>query len=129
MTITIRDLIELHDYIIQKSGGATGIRDHRSLESAIHQPFMSFGGEPLFPDIRLQAVALCFYLVTNHPFIDGNKRIGHAAMLLLLKLNGFEFIAPIADQEKVMLDLAAGLLDREEFSNWALAHIFSVEGA
>ena len=65
-----------------------------------------------------KAASLCYSLVMNHPFVDGNKRVGHAAMETFLILNGMEIDAPIDEQEKIILDLAAGILARKDFSNW-----------
>ncbi len=84
---------------------------------------MTFGGEDLYPGIAEKAACLCFSLVMNHPFVDGNKRIGHAALEYLLNLNGYEIEASIDEQEQVILDLASGLLDRETFTRWVLAKL------
>ena len=62
----------------------------------------------------------------NHPFVDGNKSIGHAAMETCLILNGFEIEASIDEQEKIILDLAAGRLDREEFTTWLNNHMIHI---
>ena len=64
-----------------------------------------------------------FALVMNHPFVDGNKRIGHAAMETFLVLNGYEIVASTDVQKRVMLDLAAGRLGRAEFTEWLRAHL------
>ncbi len=69
-----------------------------------------------------KAAALAFSLVMNHPFVDGNKRIGHAAMETLLVLNGLEIKADVNEQEQVFLNLAAGALEREAFVEWVRAH-------
>jgi len=74
------EILELHDSVISSSGGARGIRDIGALESAVNQPRLTFDQTDLYPDIVSKAVALCFSLVMNHPFVDGNTRIGHAAM-------------------------------------------------
>lgn len=79
---------------------------------------MTFGGEDLYPTLVDKAAALGFSLVLNHPFIDGNKRVGHAAMETLLVLNGYEIEAPVDEQEHVVLCLAAGDMDREAFTAW-----------
>ncbi|MEL7246581.1 MAG: Fic family protein, partial [Cyanobacteria bacterium J06573_2] len=78
--LVLIEVIELHRQIIEQSGGALGIRDLGALESALAQPYMTFGGEELYPKLVDKASAIGFSLVMNHPFIDGNKRIGHAAM-------------------------------------------------
>jgi death on curing protein len=70
-----------------------------------------------------KAAALCFSLVENHPFVDGNKRVGHAAMETFLVLNGAEVRAEVSDQERVMLDLAAGRIDRVQLADWLRQHL------
>lgn len=84
---------------------------------------MSFGGQDLYVGLAEKAATLGFALVCNHPFIDGNKRIGHAAMETFLVLNGFEFQADVNEQESVILGLAAGGLDREQFTAWVASHL------
>ncbi|HJT20867.1 MAG TPA: type II toxin-antitoxin system death-on-curing family toxin [Nitrospira sp.] len=120
--LSFAEVLELHRSVIERWGGASGIRDLGALESALAQPRQSFGGEDLYPDITSKAAALCFSLVLNHPFVDGNKRIGHAAMETFLMVNGYELRAPVDEQERVMLDLAAGNLQRETFVEWVKQH-------
>ena len=84
---------------------------------------MSFGGEELYPSIESKATALCFSLVMNHPFVDGNKRIGHAAMETFLVMNGYEVVVDVDDSEAVILNLAAGDLSREELLEWLTSHV------
>jgi death on curing protein len=124
--LSLREILELHDKIIEVSGGARGIRDIRVLESAVNQPRITFNQTDLYPDIITKAAALCFYLIMNHPFVDGNKRVGHAAMETFLILNGSEIEATIDDQEKIILDIAAGKLDREGFTSWLNNHIIHI---
>lgn len=121
--LTLKEALELHHRIIEQSGGSSGIRDFGLLESALAQPLMTFGGEDLYPTIRDKASALCFSVVKNHPFFDGNKRLGHALMETFLVLNGWEIKAPILNQEEVILSLAAGQLSREQFNEWVGLHI------
>ena len=123
--LSIVEILELHDSVISSSGGARGIRDIGALESAVNQPRLTFDQTDLYPDIVSKAVALCFSLVMNHPFIDGNKRIGHAAMETFLILNGFEIDAAVDEQERLILDLAAGKLTRQELTSWLDDHITS----
>ena len=125
--LTLGELIELHRRIIEQSGGADGIRDLGLAESALAQPQMSFGGTELYPTLAEKAAALCFSLVMNHPFVDGNKRIGHAAMETFLVMNGFELNADVDDSEYVILRLAAGELERMPFTEWAVEHVTDVE--
>ncbi|GAP95980.1 type II toxin-antitoxin system death-on-curing family toxin [Leptolyngbya sp. NIES-2104] len=117
------EILDLHRRIVETSGGAIGIRDLGMLESAIAQPRMTFGGEELYPSLLDKAAALGFSLVMNHPFVDGNKRIGHAAMETFLVLNGLEISASVDEQEQTILALAAGELEREQFVEWLKKHV------
>ena len=121
--ISLSEVLELHQRIIEESGGSTGLRDLGGLESAIAQPHMTFGGRDLYPTLIEKAAALCFSLVQNHPFIDGNKRVGHAAMEIMLILNGYEIYASVDDQEQVILGLASGDVSRDKLIEWLTAHI------
>lgn len=119
----MNEIVKLHEMILQQSAGLQGLRDAGALDSAIAQPRMAFGGVELYLTIVEKAAALGFSLVMNHPFMDGNKRIGHAAMETFLVLNGYELLADTDDQEKTILQLAAGELDRETFTMWVRTHI------
>ncbi|MDQ3753577.1 MAG: type II toxin-antitoxin system death-on-curing family toxin [Acidobacteriota bacterium] len=116
--LTLSEVLELHRRIIERSGGAAGLRDAGMLESALAQPRMTFGGEDLYPGLIEQAAALGFSLIKNHPFVDGNKRISHAAMEVFLMLNGCEINAPVDEQESIILRLSSGEMERDEFVNW-----------
>jgi len=78
--LTLGEVVELHRAVIEKTGGTAGIRDLGALDSALAQPQATFDGVDLHPSLADKAAALCFSLVRNHPFLDGNKRVGHAAM-------------------------------------------------
>jgi death-on-curing protein len=88
------EVVDLHRRLLQATGGTSRIRDFGALESAVAQPKATFGGVDLYPTLVEKAVALCFSLVQGHPFVDGNKRVGHAAMETFLVLNGTEIDAP-----------------------------------
>ena len=79
-------VLMLHSMVIKQSGGIDGIRDNGLLESALNTPFQSFSNEELYPSIQGKAARLCYSIINNHPFIDGNKRIGILAMLMFLKI-------------------------------------------
>jgi len=98
-----------------------------ALESALAQPQMTFGGEELYPTLVDKAAALGYALIKNHPFLDGNKRTGHAAMEVFLVLNGYEIRATIDEQEHVILQVAASEIDREEFTAWLRTHVVAKE--
>lgn len=116
--LTLIEVLELHRRVIEQSDGAFGIRDVGLLESAIAQPRMTFGGEELYPSLLEKAAALGFFIIMNHPFVDGNKRTGHAATETFLVLNGMEINALVDEQEHVVLAIASGELGREAFVEW-----------
>ena len=120
--LSIAEILDLHERLLTDSGGAYGVHDLGALESAVAQPHAAFGGQDLYFDLVAKAAALCFSLVMNHPFIDGNKRIGHAAMETFLLLNGHEINCDVDEQERVILQLAAGDLSRNAFSDWVRQH-------
>ena len=121
--VTLEEVLELHRLLLEQSGGLAGIRDLGALDSALAQPQMAFGGQELYPGLAEKAAALGFSLVCNHAFVDGNKRVGHAAMETFLVLNGWELAAGVDEQEQVILRLAAGALKREEFTAWVQSHL------
>jgi death-on-curing protein len=121
--LTLNEVLDLHQRINQQSGGAEGVRDMGGVESAVAQPQMAFGGDELYRTIESKATAICFSLVMNHPFMDGNKRIGHAAMETFLVLNGFELDAKVDEAEQVILSLAAGELTRPALLEWVESRI------
>ena len=121
--LTVDEVLELYQRVVEQSGGAQGSRDRGALESAVAQPGMAFGGVDLYTNLVAKAAALGFSLVCNHPFVDGNKRIGHAAMETFLVLNGAQLAAAVDDQERTVLSLAAGTLTRDEFTDWVAARV------
>lgn len=116
--LSLAEVLKLHGLIIAESGGSTGLRDLGMLESALGQPRQTFGGEDLYPSLPSKAAALGYFLIMNHPFIDGNKRIGHAAAEAVLMLNGLELTAGVDEAEAEILAVAAGRRTREEFQEW-----------
>ncbi|NWF60665.1 MAG: type II toxin-antitoxin system death-on-curing family toxin [Fischerella sp.] len=120
--LTLIEVLELHRRVIEQSGGALGIRDVGSLESAIAQPRMTFDGKELYPGLLEKAAALGFSIIMNHPFVDGNKRTGHAAVETFLILNGMQISASVDEQEYIVLAIASGELGREAFVEWLQQH-------
>ena len=119
----LAEVLAFHARIIEETGGAHGLRDLGMLESALAQPRQTFGGEDLYPGLVAKAVTLGYSLIKNHPFIDGNKRIGHGAMEAMLMLNGFELSVSVDDAEAEILAVAAGNRTREEFLRWVETRI------
>ncbi len=121
--LTLNEVLEVHRQVIAQSGGAEGLMHLPALESALAQPQMTFGGEDLYPTLVDKAAALGYALIKNHPFLDGNKRTGHAAMEVFLVLNGYEIHADVEEQEHVILQVAASEIDRKEFTTWLRTHV------
>jgi death-on-curing protein len=124
--INLKEILILHNNIIDQSGGSHGIRDIKLLESSLAQPFMMFNGKYLYESITDKATSLLYSLIMNHPFIDGNKRTGHAAMEIFLFLNGYKFSCDENEQEKMILKLASGNLPRESLKDWLGKYISEV---
>ena len=121
--LSLDEVLTLHEKVLERSGGSSGVRDQNALESAVAQPQMSFGGKDLYPTLADKASAMSFSLINNHPFVDGNKRIGHAAAEVFLLLNGYEIDADVDEQERVVLAVAAGEMARDEWTIWMRAHL------
>ena len=121
--LTLAEIVNLHLLIAKATGGASGIRDLGALESAIAQPKATFDGKDRYSSLTEKAAALCFSIVQGHPFVDGNKRTGHAAMATFLLLNGADIDATIDQQEQIILALASGRMNRQEFAEWLNQHV------
>ena len=125
-SLTLGEVVELHRRVIEESGGSFGVRDLGLLQSALAQPQSTFEGGDLHSTLVDKAAALGFALVANHPFVDGNKRVGHAAMEVLLVLNGFEIDASVNEQERVVLEVASGTLDRSGLATWLKTRVVKI---
>jgi len=121
--LTVGEVLEIYNRVMQQSGGLVGIRDLGALESAVAQPRMTFGGAELHPTLVEKASALGFSLIQNHPFIDGNKRTGHAAMETFLVLNGYHINTSVDEQVEIVLQVASGNVGREAFTDWLRHHV------
>jgi death-on-curing protein len=120
--LTLGEVLALHRRILAESGGTPEVRDFAAIASAVSQPKMSIGGRDAYPRLIDKAAALGYSLVRNHGFIDGNKRIAHAAMEVFLVMNGIELSASVDEQERFMLALAAGEVSREALVEWLRGH-------
>ena len=116
--LTVGEVLSLHDRLLATIGGAAGVRDLGIVESAVAQPKATFGGADLYPSLVEKAAALGFSLVRGHAFLDGNKRIAHAALEVFLVLNGHELVAHVDEQEMTFLGLAEGTMTRDELVEW-----------
>lgn len=116
------EVLAIHFAQIELYGGSLGIRDPGLLRSALAQPSASFGGKWLHADLHEMAAAYLFSLVMNHPFVDGNKRVGTNAALSFLDLNGIEVVATIDAFESLVLAVAAGKAARDDVVTFLRAH-------
>lgn len=122
ITLSKEQVLMLHEQLIQVTGGGTGIRDEGMLDSALSNPFQSFGGKELYPSIQAKAAQLCFGLVKNHAMLDGNKRLGTHVMLVFLALNGYELSYSQQELSDTILALASGKLEAEDVQKWIVEH-------
>lgn len=124
--LTLEQIIQLHDLLVRETGGSQGVRDAGAIESAVAQPRMSFGGQELYPMLVEKAAALSFSLINNHPFVDGNKRIGLAAAVALLRANGSDLNTSADELEAAVLAVAAGEMGRDKWTQWLREHLKSL---
>ena len=121
--ISIDEVLALHRRIIETSGGSMGLLNRSGLESAVEQPHHgTFDGQYFYPTVIEKAAALCFSLIQNHPFVDGNKRVGHAAMEAFLNGNGYEIAAAVDIQEQIIWRVASGDVSRDQLVRWLEEH-------
>lgn len=120
-------VLYLHSELIKSTGGLDGLRDDNLLQSALLSPMQTYNSVELFPSLIDKAVRLACGLTQNHPFIDGNKRIGAHAMLVTLKLNGISLSYTQQELSSVFLELASGEIAYEELKVWVQSHIDSEE--
>lgn len=115
-------ILTLHSQLIEEYGGSDGVRDYNLLDSALENPFQSFGGEELYPTLQAKAARLGYGLIKNHCMIDGNKRIGIHAMLVFLAINGIEIDYTQKELYETILAIADGSLEYEYLLKWILEH-------
>lgn len=120
--LSLAEVLEIHQDQVARYGGASGIRDMELLKSALGMPSATYGGQFLHTDIYEMAAAGLFHLVKNHPFVDGNKRVGAVAAFVFLALNGFDFDAPEDDFAEMVLSVAQGDLDKTDVAVFIRRH-------
>ena len=116
------DIIELQKDLIAKYGGTHGVRDDALFDSAVNAPFQSFGGVDFYPSIEEKAARLGYGLTANHPFHDGNKRIGAHAMLAFLLINGIELNCSSKELSDIFLSIADGTSNEYDLLSWVKSH-------
>lgn len=120
--LTREQVIKLHQALIETSGGSSGIRDVGMLDSALKTPLQTFDENELFPSVLDKAARLAFGLIKNHPFIDGNKRIGTHAMLIFLALNNIMLSYKDEELIDIILKVASGKANENDFYTWIKNH-------
>ena len=120
--LTEQQVWSVHAMMIKATGGSDGMRDMGLLRSALNAPFQAFGGKEVYPSLLSKAAAMCRSVISNHPFIDGNKRTGIHVMLIFLEINGIQ--SEYAQKELIDLGLgvAAGNFDINDIFNWLSDH-------
>lgn len=120
--LSAEQVLAVHKMMIEKTGGSGGIRDAGLLESALNSPFQTFGGRDVYPSLFHKAAALCRGIISNHPFVDGNKRTGVHAMLIFLEINGAHLEYTQKDLIELGLGAAEGKLDNGDILGWLSEH-------
>lgn len=126
--IDINDAIHIHEVLIDKFGGQKGVRDLGLLDLAISRPFQTFDQKELYKDIIEKAAALIESLLINHPFLDGNKRIGYVLMRLLLLEHNLDILATSNEKYDFVIKIATGHSDFESIIDWLKSHTQSTTG-
>lgn len=120
--LKLDQIIKLHEMLLKETGGVPGIRDISLLESAINSPFQTFDKVSLYPTLEHKAARLGYGIVKNHPFLDGNKRIGLLSMLTFLEINGIELQYTDEELIKTGLALADGTFSEKQLLTWISFH-------
>ena len=115
---TIQDIYELHNQLEEVFILSSGVRDENLLASAVNTPFQTFMGNDLYPSIYDKAAQLCYGIVKNHPFTDGNKRTALHSMYVYLIINGFDITASQQEVEDLIINVAAGKITNIELAQW-----------
>ncbi len=121
--IELKDVLNIHNILIDKFGGSKGVRDIGSLESAINRPFATFENQDLYPTPSDKAAAILESILINHPFVDGNKRTAYLLMRLILIENGFDIIENQEEKYKMVISASNGDIRFEEIKNWIQTRI------
>ncbi|MDO5714893.1 MAG: type II toxin-antitoxin system death-on-curing family toxin [Tissierellia bacterium] len=118
--LSTEQVLMMYHKIMKETGGIEGIRDVGSLESALQSPFQTFHGIEVFPSIEQKAARLGFGIISNHPFLDGNKRIGAHVMLVFLFLNGIELVYSQENLVAKIFSIASGKEEYQDLLQWIL---------
>ena len=119
---TVETVIAIHSELIYRIGGSPGIRDENLIDMSVNAPFQTFGGVDLYPTLPDKAAHLTYSLIKNHPFLDGNKRIGITVMIIFLKANGIDITCTNEELAALGWGLADGSISKAELLEWIISH-------
>lgn len=120
--LTEQQVLAVHSRMIEMTGGLDGVRDRSLLDSALNAPFQTFDGKEIYPALLSKAAVMCRSIISNHPFVDGNKRIGIHVMLIFLELNGIELQYSQNELIKLGLGVASSNLSSDDILKWLIEH-------
>ena len=116
--ISVNQALEIHGILIEKFGGKPGVRDFDLLESALFRPYNTFDSKDLYPNTIEKAAAIAESIIRNHPFIDGNKRVGYTLMRLTLLLDGSDIETDENSKYEFVISIAEGKISFDEIRSW-----------
>lgn len=125
--ISFEEAIQIHELLIQKFGGSAGLRDPEALKSALARPYQSFEEQDLYPTPEEKAAAVLESIISNHPFLDGNKRLGFVLMKLILLEAGLSLSSVHDEVYKFIIKVATGEQDINSITNWIKFHVVQNE--
>ncbi len=120
--LTVEEISDLHDKLIERTGGSHGLRDQSLLESAVYSATSGFGDNEAYPSVEEKAARLMFSLTNNHAFVDGNKRIGVFTMLMTLQINNVKIKYTQTELISLGLSVADGKTKYTEILDWIMEH-------
>ncbi len=123
--MSIKEVLAIHQVLIQKYGGSEGVRDEGLLLAALERPFSGFGSIEFYPKVEEKAAAILESIVKNHPFVDGNKRTGYVLMRLLLMHAGQDILASQDEKYDFVIQVASGELDFDGIKSWLKSRLLS----
>ena len=121
-SLSLETVIAMHSELIAQTGGLDGVRDANMLDASVNSPFHTFGGQYLYPTIQSMAAHLAFSLIKNHPFLDGNKRIGILSMLVFMEINNLPVTCTDDELVSLGLGLAESSIDESDLIEWIIIH-------
>lgn len=121
--ISLKEVEIIHDVLIDRFGGSKGIRDRGTLESALNRPYQTFDQKELYPLAVDKAAAIFESIISNHPFVDGNKRTAYVLMRLILLENNLDIHADQNEKYEFVIKAAKGEIKFDEIREWVIKHI------